>query len=479
MMNLKRYVRGMLLACAMLVPLGMSNAQTDTVPEGAVLIAEMPEGILQFKGGIQLPYAEGWTIYEEDTTYIESNALLIYGESLLNYQSQVVISINDASTFPLELGREMVFGMTSMLYTGREDFVAERDIIQETLEDGRVIEYLDTSGAPDLLGNSLLVPLDARYWAWLMFTHVLNPEESQARAAEVLAMARGMRMDIPEGAIELEGFNLVPQVAECTRTVRIEDVNQNVPYAVFECPADCVKNGETASVWGTDIYTLDSGLCTAAVHAGAINDAEGGTVLVTWQAGQESYASTERNGVISSEWGAWGDSFKVEPFDPLLFLQVTGNGTPTGQASGTNNSGAGTTSNTPASTSKAFDCVDPQNGTWSYTPQPVTLNTCPSIVMSLFNTFHGAQTLAIDFGTPFDFRNLMIANADEAIPGDMTLANPSACNYTATYTGTEGTFVYAWIVQSAARIEGSYSFNFAEDFNCQLELPFVIERVGD
>ncbi len=73
------------------------------------------------------------------------------------------------------------------------------------------------------------------------------------------------------------------------------------------CPAGC-----TGSVWGTDIYTDDSSVCTAARHAGVIADA-GGYVAVTILEGQESYAGSERNGVASSDWGSWERSFSVAP----------------------------------------------------------------------------------------------------------------------------------------------------------------------
>ncbi|WP_044890733.1 M57 family metalloprotease [Myxococcus hansupus] len=61
------------------------------------------------------------------------------------------------------------------------------------------------------------------------------------------------------------------------------------------------------AVWGTDLYTDDSAVCTAAVHAGAI-PASGGTVTVTIQPGQNSYTGSTRNGVTTSSYGAWSGS---------------------------------------------------------------------------------------------------------------------------------------------------------------------------
>ncbi|XHF22388.1 LCCL domain-containing protein [Corallococcus interemptor] len=70
-------------------------------------------------------------------------------------------------------------------------------------------------------------------------------------------------------------------------------------------------------MWGTDLYTDDSNVCVAAVHAGAISTA-GGTVVITIQPGQSSYAGTTRNGVTTYSYGAWGGSFSVSGLTPPL-----------------------------------------------------------------------------------------------------------------------------------------------------------------
>jgi hypothetical protein len=70
------------------------------------------------------------------------------------------------------------------------------------------------------------------------------------------------------------------------------------------CPAGCTS----ASVWGTGTYSDDSGVCTAAIHAGALTTA-GGTVRVQIAAGLSSYPPSTANGVTTSSWGSWGRSF--------------------------------------------------------------------------------------------------------------------------------------------------------------------------
>ncbi len=73
----------------------------------------------------------------------------------------------------------------------------------------------------------------------------------------------------------------------------------------FTCPA----GGTAFTVWGTGVYTDDSSVCTAAVHAGLIRFAGGGTVTIEIKAGQSSYAGSTLNGVTTKAYGSWGGSF--------------------------------------------------------------------------------------------------------------------------------------------------------------------------
>src|SRR5262249_50856717 len=73
-----------------------------------------------------------------------------------------------------------------------------------------------------------------------------------------------------------------------------------------------VRGNTTGTVYGTDVYTDDSDLATAAVHAGVLRDGERGTVKVTILAGQDRYPASGRHGVMSNPWGAWVGSYTVE-----------------------------------------------------------------------------------------------------------------------------------------------------------------------
>jgi hypothetical protein len=91
----------------------------------------------------------------------------------------------------------------------------------------------------------------------------------------------------------------------------------------YGCPA----KGKPGSVWGTGVYTDDSSVCTAAVHAGRFTIAKGGSVTIEMQPGQDSYTGSKRNGITSADWKTWGGSFVVVGAGPAP--------PPTGTATGT------------------------------------------------------------------------------------------------------------------------------------------------
>ena len=71
----------------------------------------------------------------------------------------------------------------------------------------------------------------------------------------------------------------------------------------------CAPGVTAHSVWGSDIYTSDSSICTAAVHSGLITFQKGGTVTVELRPGRPVYGASERNGVTTSDYGSYQHSF--------------------------------------------------------------------------------------------------------------------------------------------------------------------------
>ncbi len=74
-------------------------------------------------------------------------------------------------------------------------------------------------------------------------------------------------------------------------------------------------------IWGTDIYTDDSTLATAAVHAGYLTNGEVGTLIVKILPGQSSYAGTTRNGVTSFSYGTFVGSYQIVGLAPTFTVQ--------------------------------------------------------------------------------------------------------------------------------------------------------------
>jgi hypothetical protein len=70
--------------------------------------------------------------------------------------------------------------------------------------------------------------------------------------------------------------------------------------------------GASGAVWGSDVYTDDSSLGAAAVHAGILSPGEFGFVRVTMLGGLPSYPAVTRNGIVGQAYGEWQGSMKVE-----------------------------------------------------------------------------------------------------------------------------------------------------------------------
>ncbi len=102
-----------------------------------------------------------------------------------------------------------------------------------------------------------------------------------------------------------------PQVAQVGCSFRANELQDHQPgmrYGVA-CPPGCGNNG---TVWGTDMYTADSPVCSAAIHAGLIGP-QGGQFTVTIQPGQPAYRGSQRNGVHTNDYGSYGEGYTVSP----------------------------------------------------------------------------------------------------------------------------------------------------------------------
>ena len=65
------------------------------------------------------------------------------------------------------------------------------------------------------------------------------------------------------------------------------------------------------SIWGSDTYTDDSDLGTAAVHAGLLKPGQTGVVQVTLLPGMAGYLASRRHGVSTNSYAAWTGSYRI------------------------------------------------------------------------------------------------------------------------------------------------------------------------
>jgi hypothetical protein len=75
-----------------------------------------------------------------------------------------------------------------------------------------------------------------------------------------------------------------------------------------------VTGTDQGSVWGgaDGIYTDDSRLGKAAVHAGLLGVGQEGVVRVTLVAGKQKYTGNTHNGITTINYGAYSGSYKFE-----------------------------------------------------------------------------------------------------------------------------------------------------------------------
>jgi hypothetical protein len=94
------------------------------------------------------------------------------------------------------------------------------------------------------------------------------------------------------------------------RTLTAERGHNGSTHTI-ECPPD----GTLGTVWGTDVYTDDSSVCSAAVHAGLVTLARGGTVVARITSGRPRYRGTVRHEVTSQDYHAFDGSFTLARFE--------------------------------------------------------------------------------------------------------------------------------------------------------------------
>lgn len=110
---------------------------------------------------------------------------------------------------------------------------------------------------------------------------------------------------LPVGTASPASFSTATAAGSGWKATALGLRGQNGSRFAFSCPA----GGMAYRVWGTAVYTDDSSVCTAAVHAGRITLAHGGKVVIEIRSGRSSYQRSTRHGITSRRWGVWHGSF--------------------------------------------------------------------------------------------------------------------------------------------------------------------------
>jgi hypothetical protein len=73
-----------------------------------------------------------------------------------------------------------------------------------------------------------------------------------------------------------------------------------------------VTGDTNGSLWGTDVYTGDSSLAAATVHAGILKPGETAVVRITVMSPLNHYQGSVRNSVRSHDYGHYGTAYRVD-----------------------------------------------------------------------------------------------------------------------------------------------------------------------
>lgn len=109
----------------------------------------------------------------------------------------------------------------------------------------------------------------------------------------------------------LSGCNLLKkEAAQCP--AKYGELSKELREAGGECA--CPLGLGSGAVWGGGVYTQDSSICRAAVHAGAVDPAKGGPVKFKPAPGCPKYSASTKNEVTTTKWKSYPASFYFPGF---------------------------------------------------------------------------------------------------------------------------------------------------------------------
>lgn len=301
----------------------IAEAPEVLIPSAEVPYAAMPDGVLYFGTNAEMRYPDTWTLDTGNETVLNTATLTT---GLMGTTVATVTYDGPGTSMDRSYYVNSLLPMMAMMW-GIEDFNAS--MLQEVeLADGRFAEALIIKPTEELpiYGIYYIVPVTEDSVGSIMAqAYFATPEEaSDTLEADVLAMASSFKATEASLAFlaEQSGVELISitddtgsprsvslREIDCLTTGDVVLTYEELTAVAVDCPEGCLSSG--ASVWGSDVYTSDSSVCLAAIHAGAITDG-GGRVLATLEDGLESYTGSERNAVVTSDYESWDTSLTVK-----------------------------------------------------------------------------------------------------------------------------------------------------------------------
>jgi hypothetical protein len=188
---------------------------------------------------------------------------------------------------------------------------------------GQTIEFMVTGNTMGRVYGTERYTLDSRLCAVAVHAGVLNAGETGVVKVTILPGLRNYTGSIQNGVTSKnfpfseysytvekgsnpsghrEGVSLAPESMLAFKE-KIGDV------FVYE-----VTGSTKGLVYGTDYFTLDSNIATAAVHSGVLDPGMTAKVKITTLPAREFYKGSTRNGVTSHDFGRYGGSYRIERY---------------------------------------------------------------------------------------------------------------------------------------------------------------------
>jgi len=295
---------------------------TETMSDEGMLLADMPDNTILFTSGGQINYDASKYLYPDPSLLVETGAFFLYDPVDVSARTSFAVTIFDDMVDTMDDAR--LFTIPLVQLAGDANFNPDTSLQDIVLADGRTALYYfsEEANIPEedkgFVQLVFFIELDPSHIMLVQFQGdptILDDTNRQLIFDDAYAIASSAMMRDGFGTdmsdMPADDGDMVMTEADIPELfcsdIGMSFVRPDTPTAIVSCPANC----GSGIVYGTDIYTDDLSICTAAVHAGLITLESGGVVEITYVEGQDEYIASEQNGVSTIGYGAWTGSFSL------------------------------------------------------------------------------------------------------------------------------------------------------------------------